>query len=335
MSELLVEVWRGQMVESLHRGDVAVVDSHGNLLYYAGDPQRVTYARSSAKPLQALPMVESGAVDSFHMTDEEIALACASHSGEEQHVLRILAFLSRIGIPPEKLRCGTHAPYSQPAFELLLKRGEEYTAIHNNCSGKHSGMLAFAKFLNADLDSYLLLEHPIQQRILQVVSEMSEVNKDQIELGVDGCGVPVFGLPVQNLALAFAKLADPSELQPDRATAVRRIVTAMMKYPHLVAGTERFCTGLMEAGQGQVLGKAGAEGVYCAGIPAEGIGICVKVDDGNSRAAYPVVVETLRQLSLVSEEALAALEGFRNPILQNHQGTVVGELKPVFTLHKA
>ncbi len=334
MSDLLVEVRRGGIVESRHFGDVAVVDVQGKILWYVGDPFRVTFARSSAKPWQAIPLVESGAADAFQMSDEEIALACASHSGEVAHVDRVLAFLGRIGLSPGQLQCGAHAPYSAAAHEELLRSGQSPTPVHNNCSGKHAAMLAMAKYMDADLDDYLNPSHPVQQQILQAVSEMCEVAPEDIVIGIDGCGVPVFGLPVARMAHAFAKLADPSHLPEPRQTAVRRIAHAMMTHPHLVAGTDRFCTSLMQAGNGAVLGKVGAEGIYCAGIPGIGIGLAVKVDDGNPRAAYPTVVEAMRQAQLVSPQVLERLVSFHKPSLTNHKGTVVGEIVPVFRLKK-
>ncbi|MCL6515665.1 asparaginase [Alicyclobacillus sp.] len=336
MSERLVEVVRGPLVESQHRGDIAVVDRAGRLLWSVGDPHRVTYARSSAKPLQALPLVESGAADAFGMSDEEIALCCASHSGEEIHTERVLALLRRIDIDPKHLRCGAHAPYHAASYERLLRGGASPEAVHNNCSGKHAGMLAMAKFLGADLDTYLEPDHPVQRRILTAVSEVTGVAEEDIVLGTDGCGVPVFGLPVDAMARAYAQFTDPdpAEMGEPRARAMRRIARAMVSHPHLVAGTERFCTGLMSAGGGALLGKAGAEGVYCAGVMGAGIGLCVKVEDGDARAAYPSVVETLAQAGLVSPDVLAKLEGFRRPQLHNHAGTWVGEIRPVFRLHQ-
>lgn len=332
MSELLVEVTRGNLVESRHQGDIAIVDHTGRILWQIGDPERVTYARSSAKPLQALPLVESGAADYFQMTDEELALCCASHSGEDVHVSRVRAFLQRIGIEESCLQCGAHPPYHAPSYETLLQTGVTPTSIHNNCSGKHAGMLAMAKYLNADLNTYREVDHPLQQLIIRAVSEVCEIDRADIELGVDGCGVPVFGLPIRNLALAFAKFVKPDALPEKRAKAMRRIARAMMTYPNLVAGTERFCTSLMGAGRGSLLGKAGAEGVYCAGVADRGIGLCVKVDDGNARAAYPSIVEALAQANLVAPTVISELESFHHPIVRNHEGTVVGSLRPVFSL---
>jgi L-asparaginase II len=332
MSELLVEVVRGPLVESRHYGDVAVVDRSGQVLWAVGDPERVTYARSAAKPLQALPLVESGAADHFRMTSEELALACASHSGEEVQAERVRALLQRIGIDESYLRCGVHPPYHVPSYEQLLRAGSAPGAIHNNCSGKHAGMLALAKYLGADLEGYLDMEHPVQRQIRDAVAEVCEVAADKLAIGIDGCGVPVFGMPIRNLALAYAKLADPSGLPARRAEALRRLYDAMTRHPELVAGTERFCTALMQAGRGDVVGKVGTEGVYCVGLREKGWGICVKVDDGNARAAYPTVVETLRQLGVLSPDQLVELSTFLHPELRTHQGTLVGHIRPVFTL---
>lgn len=334
MSELLVEVKRGRLVESRHFGDMAIVNRDGTVLWSVGDPHRVTYARSSAKPMQALPLVESGAADYFHMSTEEIALACASHSGEPAHTERVNAFLQRIGIAADKLQCGLHPPYNVNAYEQVLRSGQELTSLHNNCSGKHAAMLAFAKYLGADLDTYLEQSHPVQQAIIAVVQELCEVELDDLIMGTDGCGVPVFALPVDKFAFAFAKFASPDGLPEQRARAMQRIRDAMMAHGDLVAGSGRFCTGLMEAGAGTVLGKGGAEGVYCLGIMPAGYGLCVKVDDGNARAAYPAVVEALKQSGIVSMDVLSRLEKFHAPELRNHKGTLVGTIEPSFHLTK-
>jgi L-asparaginase II len=335
MSEKLVEVWRGELVESVHRGDVVIVDRAGRVLFSCGDPDRVTYARSSAKPLQTVPLIESGAADRFAFREEEIALCCASHNGEQSHVETVRKLLERIGVPESCLRCGVHPPYHGPAYEQLLREGADIGAIHNNCSGKHAGMLALAKHLGADLETYLDLNHPVQQRILEVVSDLTEVPAKEIRIGIDGCGVPVFGLPLRNLALSYAKLADPDGLPGPRAAALQRIRDAMVRNPHYVAGSERFCTRLMETAMGAAVGKVGAEGVYCVGLPEKGWGLAVKIDDGNSRAAYPAVVEALAQAQALPTSVLQELESFHRPVLKNHQGIEVGRIVPAFRLESA
>lgn len=332
MSNPMVRVTRGDITESWHHGDIAIVDENGHVKSSLGDAKRVIFARSSAKPLQALPLVESGAADFFNMSPAEIALCCASHNGEEKHTDLVFSFLNRIGVSQEKLRCGTHAPYYGPAHEKLLRDGAVISEIHNNCSGKHAGMLAYASFLGADLDTYLDLEHPVQQRILRTVSEVCEIAEADIEIGIDGCGVPVHGLPLWKFAMAFARFVRPSMFPEPRAVAMKRIASAMMQHPDIVAGTGRFCTDLMSAAPGEILGKAGAEGVYCAAVVSKGIGICVKTDDGNARAAGPATVEALYQSGLISESVVMALASVHRPILKNHQGKVVGSLQPDFKL---
>lgn len=335
MSERIANVWRGELIESTHEGDVAVVDNTGKLLWYAGDPTRVTYARSSAKPLQALPLLETGALHHFGITDEELALVCASHNGETYHTELALGLLEKIGVGPDKLLCGVHAPYHTPAYEALLREGTELTAIHNNCSGKHSGMLALASYLNTDLDTYLERTHPIQQLIVQTISDICAYPKRDIKIGTDGCGVPVFGMPIQNLALGFAKLAQPTGFDDKRSQGLTQIRDAMMKYPFAVAGTDRFCTDLMAAAPGQVVAKVGAEGVYCVGLPERGWGLCVKASDGSNRGLYPAVVEVLKQMDVLTDDVLDQLERYWHPEIRNHQGTLVGKVEPVVNLQTA
>ncbi len=330
-----MEVRRGEMVESVHEGDIAVVHRSGRLMWYLGDPHLVTFARSAAKPWQVVPLIESGAADAAAMSDEELALACASHSGEPMHVEKVLALLQRVGLGVEALRCGVHPPYSSAAYESLLQCGEPLTAAHNNCSGKHAAMLVLAAHLKADLERYSMSGHPVQTLILRAVSELTEVAPPDIALGTDGCGVPVFALPLARMALAYAKLADPSGEPEPRQSALQRISRAMTTHPEMVGGTDRFCTVLMQAGAGRIIGKLGAEGVYCVGLPELGLGLALKVADGHPRASYPAVVEALRQIGVLSETDLATLSAFHHPVLKNHQGTIVGDLRPVFQLHRA
>lgn len=336
MGKLLVEVIRGGLVESTHCGGIAVVDKLGHIHASLSDPARVMYARSSAKPLQALPLVTSGAADHYQMSPRELALTCASHNGEEMHAELVVKLLSRAGLSVSDLRCGVHSPYYIPSYETLLREGREITAAYNNCSGKHTGMLLLAKYLGESLDTYLRADHPVQQFILDAVEKVCEVDKQSIHLGVDGCGVPVFALPLERFALAYAKFAAATtDSESSQDVAMARIASAMMSHPEMVAGTDRLCTDLMAAAPGQILAKAGAEGVYCVGLPAHGLGICVKIDDGNGRATGPVIVEVLAQLGVVDDEVLSKLSKWHRPTLQNHAGTHVGELRPVFQLERA
>lgn len=328
----IVDVTRGPIVESSHYGHIAVVDLQGNILYSVGDPHRVTYARSSSKPLQAIPVVESGAAEHYNFTPADIALCCASHSGEIQHTERVSSILSRISLPVEALQCGTHIPHDQEGYKKLIREGGELTPLHSNCSGKHSGMLTLATHIQADPANYRDINSPVQVAMRAAVADMAGMQPEEIVIGTDGCGVPVFGLPLDRLALAFAKLSDPSGLPEKRRQTVETITSAMIAHPEMVAGTNRFCTELMGALKGRVIGKAGAEGVYAAGIMGKGIGVAVKVEDGNIRAAYPAVVAVLEQMGFLTEADLQALQHHRIPAVKNMRQDTVGELRVAFTL---
>jgi len=331
MSECLVEVSRGSIVESLHRGNIAIVAADGQLKWQVGDATSVTFIRSAAKPLQTLPLIESGAADYFQMTDEEIALSCASHNGETFHSSLVEAFLKRIGVPVSALRCGIHPPFHTAAYESLLRQGLDITTLQNNCSGKHAGMLALAKYLDADLEDYLNPNHPVQVAIIKSVQEVCEVSSTELHIAVDGCGVPVFGLPLNRMALAYAKYAAAVKAGD---SALARIARAMMSHPDLVGGTNRFCTKLMSVTPQKIIAKTGAEGVYCVGLVEEGLGIALKVEDGNARATYPAIVECLSQMGVLNAQQISTLESFHRPELRNHQGTLVGQLTPVFHLEQ-
>ncbi len=335
MSEKLVEVIRGNLVESIHHGDLAVVDYTGRLLYSVGNPrEKVTFIRSASKPIQAIPIVTSGAADHYQFTDQELAVFCASHNAEPIHVETVLGILEKIGLPQSALQCGSHLPFNKEAANELIRSGQEPSEVHCNCSGKHSGMLALAQHMGWDVSNYLNLEHPVQQTMRQTMATFAGMEADDIVIGVDGCGVPVFGLPVYNMALAWAQLARPDNLDTANANAARRISQAMTACPLLVAGTNRLCTGLMTHLNGRLIAKSGAEGIYCAALLEQGIGIAVKIEDGNGRATGPAVIDTLRQMGFLSEADLENLQKFHNPITYNHRRDVVGESRAAFTLKK-
>lgn len=331
-STKLVDVFRGELIESIHKGDIAVVDSKGNLLHYAGNPYKVVYARSSMKPLQAIPIVETGAADNYQFSDADLSLCCASHSGERMHTDRVLEILKRIGMDDSALKCGTHIPRWQDTYKELILKGQEVTPLYNNCSGKHTGMLATAKHMGEEIHNYYELNHPVQRRILEAVSEMTEYPQEEIQIGIDGCGVPVHGLPLERLAYGFARMAHPDSLDENRQKAVKRITKAMTTAPEMVGGTNRFCTDFMRAGQGRFFGKAGAEAVYCIGDNQTGLGIAIKVEDGNGRAMYPVAIEVLNQLNLLSETQILELQEHYYPNLRNAREEVIGRIIPNFSL---
>jgi L-asparaginase II len=305
--ESLVEVRRGSITESRHRGHVVAVDGDGRRIARLGEPEKLlTYLRSSAKPIQAVPLVASGAADRFDFDEREIALACASHNGEPVHEETARSMLRKIGLDETALKCGTHEPLSREVAQEMRERGERPRVLQNNCSGKHAGMLALALHLSAPTETYDQPDNPVQLSIARTVEQFSGVALEDIAVGVDGCGVPVFGVNVQAMALIYACLVSaPDQFDEQTRAASRRIVAAMTGHPELIGGPhERFDTVLMRAAGGRVVSKIGAEGVYTAGVlPCErwprGLGLAFKIEDGEDRRARPtVVIESLRQLGV-------------------------------------
>jgi L-asparaginase II len=328
---VLVEVTRGGMVESRHRAIACVVDADGRVLRHWGDVERPVYARSAVKSLQALPLVETGAADAFGLGDEELALACASHRGESVHTARVAAWLERIGLGPSDLECGVHLPYDEEAAHELLRRGEAPSPVHNNCSGKHAGMLTTAVHRGEPTRGYIRRDHPVQQRILGVLEQMTGHDLSRAPWGHDGCGIPTIGIPLGGIAMAMARLADPSGLPAHRAEAAARLCRAWGAHPHLVGGRHSYDTRLMKAAGGRVLLKVGAEGVMCAVVPELGLGAAVKVEDGADRAAGVAMAAILGGLGVLPEPdgELAAL---LRPQLANRAGLRVGEVRPAGAL---
>lgn len=340
----LAEVTRGPIVESVHFGAAAVVDPQKRLVASLGDPQTVAFLRSASKPFQALPLIESGGVQAFQFSDQEIALICASHSGTEEHIRVLKALQARIGIGPEDLLCGTHTPTDKASAAAMLLRGEQPTTLHQNCSGKHTGMLAYTRLHHIPEEDYINPDHPLQKTILQAVAEMMDMPADQILLGTDGCSVPVFAVPLLNAALAFARLCDPTGLPEVRAAALRRIARAMPAHPDMVAGPGRFDTALMAAFEGQIITKIGAEGYQAVGLMpgligpgSPALGITLKIADGDltQRARPLVILDILRQLGVPFTQAQKqALADFDIRPVQNWRKLDVGQIRPCFQLKK-
>ncbi len=336
MIEPMVEVTRSGRVESIHYGAVAVVDAGGGLVARAGDPKLVAYLRSTAKPIQLLPLVESGGADRFGFSDKELAVMAASHSGEPRHVETVQGILDKIGLDERALQCGAHPPESPESTRLLRESGREPTPICNNCSGKHAGMLAYALHRGLSTRDYLDSRHPIQIAIRDTLAEMSLVDPDTIGVGVDGCSAPCFALSLRACATAFARLADPSSLPEPRRGAAQRIVRAMTAHPEMVGGEKRLDTDLMRALGGRVLSKGGAEGYHGVAVMSRGLGIAMKTIDGDGRrSGGPMVIETLRLLGVLDDTALDALRAHHTPIVKNHRGLDVGEVRPIFKLTSA
>ena len=341
--EPLVEVRRGGITESRHRGHIVGVTPDGEIVALAGSPETVTYLRSSAKPHQAIPLIASGAADRYGFNEREIALACASHSGEKIHVDVARSMLSKIGLAPDALKCGVHEPFSIEATAELKANGEEPNALHNNCSGKHAGMLALALHLGAPIETYHQPDNPVQMAIGKVVSQFSGIAIEDMAVGVDGCGVPVFGITVKAMALMYARLVSPpADFDQDTTRACSRIVAAMMAYPELIGGTrDRLDTEMMQAAKGLLVSKVGAEGVYTVGVlPSpdwpKGLGLALKIEDGDDKRARPVVViESLRQLGVLKDESLEAVARYAFFPVVNREGEVVGEVTAGFKLNIA
>jgi len=324
LAPVTIEVTRGDLVESRHRAAFAVVDSAGHVVLAAGDIERPVYARSSAKPLQALPLVESGAAAAFDVSDAEVALACASHAGEPRHVAAVRAWLARLGLGEDDLECGPQLPAHHAALLAFLQEGGRADAVHNNCSGKHTGFLTLARHLGVPTRGYIRYEHPVQQRILGVLEAMTGLDLGAAPRGIDGCGIPVIGIPVGNWALAFARLADPHDQPVARQAACARIRAAMVAEPFMVAGTGRYSTRLMEAAGGRIVAKGGAEGFYCAALPELGLGVAIKAEDGADRAAEITLGQILRRLRVLGDGNAEFLEA---PI-RNRAGLRVGKIRP-------
>jgi L-asparaginase II len=338
MSDALVQLIRSDLVDEIHRGDLAIVSADGELRFAVGDPRhKVAFWRSSAKPFQALPLIASGAAERLGLASEDVALTAASHGGEPVHVDRIASLLGRTGHRIEDLECGAHAPLDAEAAHDLERRGESPTALHNNCSGKHAGLLALADALGAPFAGYRLPGHPVQGAILESVQRFTGLERRQIAIGLDGCGVPCFGISIYRMALAFARLMAPREEIPeayrDAAGVVRE---AMMQHPYLVAGRKRIDTDLMAQLPGAILSKGGAGGVQCIGLPG-GIGLALKIEDGAASAsagapAGVAALEALRQLDLLDAASWAALQEHARPAIRSVAGEHAGDARAAFEL---
>ncbi len=325
-----VVLYRGACVESVHRVHVSVVDSEGRGVGGVGDPGFITFVRSAAKPFQAVPLVEDGVVDALGIPDAGLALCCASHSGEPEHVDGVRDLLARGGIPEEALECGAHPPMDRIAADELQGRGGVPGRIHNNCSGKHAGMLLLARHHGWPLRGYRLAEHPVQQRMKVEMSRWSGVPVDEIREGVDGCGVTCFALPLSGLARAFASLGKAAAHAPGEGAA--SVIGAMAGHPFRVAGTGRLCTRMIETTRGRIVTKVGAEGVYAALDREQGLGIALKVEDGARRGAEVALVRVLELLGSLRRSELEAFSDLRPMVISNTRGEGAAELRAEFEL---
>ena len=325
---VLVEVTRGSLVESRHRGVVAISDSEGNLVGAIGDPGALVFPRSAIKALQAIPLVESGAAEALDFSDAELALTCASHNGEEVHVNLARVMLLKAGLNEDDLECGPQWPQRMEDAAKLILNDEVPCGLHNNCSGKHAGFLGLAKVLGVDTRGYVHRDHPVQREIRNVMEQLTGGTLNENVCGIDGCSIPTYASPLRSFARVFAAFGTGDGLEPLRAEACRSLYNACINEPYMIAGSGRFCTKLVEAFKGRAFVKTGAEGVYCGAIPEFGLGIALKADDGGTRAAEVMMASVLEGLMDLDDEEAAVLDRLVNPPILDRKGAEVGEIRP-------
>ena len=324
---ILAEVTRGNWVENRHRGAFVVIDASGRVIASAGDIERPVFPRSAIKSMQALALVTSGAIDKFKLRDEELALACASHQGEDFHVAGVGGFLGHLGLGISDLECGAHAPTFAPAREKLRASGQPPSAIHNNCSGKHSGMLAVAEALGVPTAHYVDRDHPVQRAVRAGIELVVGDSLSEDRCGTDGCSIPTWAAPLRGFAQGFARMATGEGLPPEIGSAARRIFDAATAHPHLVGGTGSLDTEVMGAFKGRIMQKGGAEGVQCGAIRDKGWGYALKVDDGNMAASHAMVATLLLAIAGPDAAQAQVLQRFATQVIRNVRGTDVGLLR--------
>lgn len=334
MYEIIAKVWRGNTVESVHCGSVAVVNSKGKLIYSFGDPYFVTYLRSSAKPFQVIPLIVSSAAKEFGLSQREIAIIAGSHNGQKIHTDTVKNILKKIGLSEKNLQCGVHIPHYYTANNIIPPPGKKFTQVNHNCSGKHAGMLGLCVFFGWDIKNYRDPNHPAQKMILKAISEICQYPEKKIGIGIDGCGVPVHSMPLYNMALGFSNLVNCSSKDDNTAKAYKLIVDSMKKYPEMVSGEGRLDLSLAMASKNNILAKAGGEALSCSGVLNKGWGVAVKIADGGQRAIGPAVIETLKQMGLLNKKQIGRMNKFSHPIIKNFRGDEVGYVRAEFELKR-
>jgi len=324
---VLINVTRSGVVESTHRGAVCVMDSEGGVVLAAGDINRPILPRSAIKPLQAIPFIETGAADVWKCSAEEIALACASHNADAIHLHTAQGWIHRLNLPEEALACGPHIPLGHMSGVRMEASGETPTRLHNNCSGKHLGMISTALHMKEPLEGYQLPDHPVQQRVRETLFEMTDVDLTNAPVVVDGCTAACWGIPLSAIARGFARFADTRGLPISRQSAIRRLKVAIAIHREIVAGADRFDTALMTRKNQALVIKGGAEGVYAAALPSFGLGIALKIDDGARRAAEVAVAAVLRYLEALDDTDWAALRPHVDPPIRSTAGEIVGQFE--------
>ncbi|MCP4632712.1 MAG: asparaginase [candidate division Zixibacteria bacterium] len=331
----MVYVYRGDTVESVHRGSAVICDSDGKIILNIGNPDFITFMRSTAKPFQVIPLIESGASRKFGFTSKEIALMAGSHSGESMHEDSVTGILDKLGLSDKDLKCGIHIPHYYKVKNLTPRPSDAFSPLQNNCSGKHAAMLALCKFKSWPTKNYLDYDHPCQKAILKAVASACHYPEEKIGRGYDGCGAPVFALPLRNMAWGMAQLLSPNTVPREIAKVYSSITLAMREHPEMVSGEGRFDYELSNASNGKVISKSGAEGTQAFGIPEKRYGGIVKIDDGATRAVWPATLEILHQAGYLEDESISKLRNLVSPEIIDHNEKVIGKIRCRFQIKRS
>ncbi|KPV44843.1 asparaginase [Alicyclobacillus ferrooxydans] len=334
MENVILNVYRGNVVENIHNGHIAIVNHKGELLYFFGNPYRITHGRSALKPFQVLPLIETGAADYFQLTDADIALCASSHSGEEMHRRRVREILQSIGVVPQIMCCGVTPPLDRKSYETMIRQGEPLTEVCHECSGVHAGLLATAAFKGEEVDSYAEPNSLVQQRVLKAVLDVTDATPTEVQLATDGCGIPTFCLPLDKIAYGFARLAAPETVKTEHREALRRIRDAYLSHPEMVTGENTYSTKVMRVLHDRIILKEGSQGIFGMSDLDNGIGVAIKIEDGRKNDLPPVLNELFLQLHIGTGEQLHELFKAQKEKLQNTSKQVVGEFRVEFKLRK-
>jgi L-asparaginase II len=330
MSVPLINVWRGTIVESIHRGDLVVVDADDKIIYSLGNPQKITYFRSSAKAIQAVNVVKSGAYDKYKLTERELSLICSSHYAEDFHLQTVQSILDKIGLHKNNILGGIVASLNPEIALRQAASGHIIDERYSDCSGKQAGMLAVCQTKGYSLNNYLDPNHPCQQEILEDISTFCQIAKEEIIIGIDGCSAPVHALPLINMAIGFRNLSNPGKLACEDKAAANLVYKSMVTYPEMISGTAGFCSQLIKYSKGKLIGKIGAEGVYTIGVKERNIGIALKIESGSMAVIPPVIMRTLRELDILTRQELDDLQKYMEMDSLNDNGRLVGKITTAY-----
>jgi len=334
MSELAVEVSRNNIRESAHRADIVVLNNKKQIIFSLGDPFKTTYMRSCAKSLQAIPVILDGCDKYFELNPAHIAITCGSHFGEEFHIKILKDFLDKIGLKKHNLLCGISTSRKKEYALKLARKNVKLSQLYNDCSGKHLGMLSLCVKNNYSIKNYIKINHPVQKRILNIFSKFAELDKNNIKIGIDGCSAPVFAIPLFNMAISFLNFVNPVNFPIKYQSACNKIYKSIVEHPEMISGTNGFCTELIKHTKGKLIGKIGAQGVYCVGVKNRNIAIALKVEDGSLKAVPPIVIHILKNLNIINKREYKKLKNFHIVENINKSNEPVGKIKPCFRVFK-